>query len=167
VFINHSVVQYKRQQAYEMNWKIERENKKLTNEDIIDIFVTALEGGSNYWYEIPYIPMGVKDIKKSTGLATSEAIGKFILQGGSIDFYDVELIEYDKRQPEDDKLMPKILNADESFLGAVDMDSILEAITLTKNDYPDVWEHIMDEDFDAGDSDVFLQLCVMGDVVYG
>jgi hypothetical protein len=47
------------------------------------------------------------------------------------------------------------------------MDSILEAITIIKKDYPDVWENILDEQYDANDADIFLQLCVMGEVVYG
>jgi hypothetical protein len=43
----------------------------------------------------------------------------------------------------------------------------LEAITIIKKEYPEVWENILLEQADAGDADVFLQLCVMGDVVYG
>jgi hypothetical protein len=43
----------------------------------------------------------------------------------------------------------------------------LEAITIIKEKYPRIWENILLENADAGDADVFLQLCVMGEVVYG
>ena len=47
------------------------------------------------------------------------------------------------------------------------MDKILESIPIIKKDYPEIWERILLEEGDAGDADVFLQLCVMGEVVYG
>jgi hypothetical protein len=52
-------------------------------------------------------------------------------------------------------------------LGHIDMNRILEAITKIKSEYPEVWKNILLENADAGDADVFLQLCVMGEVVYG
>ena len=39
--------------------------------------------------------------------------------------------------------------------------------SVIKKDYPEIWENILLEQADAGDADVFLQLCVMGDIVYG
>jgi hypothetical protein len=47
------------------------------------------------------------------------------------------------------------------------MDKVLESIPIIKKDYPEIWERILLEQADAGDADVFLQLCVMGKVVYG
>ena len=146
-------------------------NRNLTKEDIIDLFVTALEGGSNYWYH-----MDLPDNIKSFGDSTSEAIGEYILKGGYIVFYDVE--EYDRvlwnkekgeyniqGDVEDEKSFNEDL--EETKLGYVDMDKILDTITIIKRDYPEVWENILLEQADAGDADVFLQLCVMGEVVYG
>jgi len=52
-------------------------------------------------------------------------------------------------------------------LGYVDMDKILDTIPVLKKNYPKIWENILLENADAGDADVFLQLCVMGDVVFG
>lgn len=146
-------------------------NRNLTKEDIIDLFVTALEGGSNYWYH-----MDLPEDIKSFGDSTSEAVGEYILQGGHIEFYDVE--EYDRvlrdkergdyniqGDVEDEKSFNEDL--EETKLGYVDMNKILEAITIIKKDYPEVWENILLEQADAGDADVFLQICVMGEVVYG
>jgi len=47
------------------------------------------------------------------------------------------------------------------------MDKILDTIPVLKKNYPKIWENILLENADAGDADVFLQLCVMGDVVFG
>ena len=47
------------------------------------------------------------------------------------------------------------------------MDKILDAISLIKKEYPNIWENILLEQSDAGDADVFLQLSVMGEVVFG
>lgn len=146
-------------------------NRKFTKEDIINLFVTSLEGGSNYWYY-----MELPDNINSYGDSTSEAVGNFILKGGTVPFYDVEMIsdiEYRKKKGEYN-IQGDIVNQieldkdyEEALLGYVDMDSILEGINIIKKDYPEVWENILLEQSDASDADVFLQLCVMGEVVFG
>jgi hypothetical protein len=144
------IFEYKRKKAYEdyEREKIERrKTKKITKQDIIDLFVTALEGGSNYWYYIPKIPAGVRQIKTETGMATSEAIGEYILRGGNIQINDAE--------------------DEEEVLGTVDMTSLLEAIDLLKSDYTHAYENIIDEEYDADDADIFFQIAVMGEVTFG
>jgi hypothetical protein len=146
-------------------------NRNLTKEDIINLFVTALEGGSNYWYY-----MDLPDNIKSYGQSISEAVGEYILQGGKVYFYDNELRseiirDYNRGEYtiEGDIIDQKRFNEDidETYLGFVTMDRILDAITIIKKEYPHVWENILLEQEDAGDADVFLQLCVMGEVVFG
>ena len=152
-------------------YKNEALNRNLTKEDIIDLFVTALEGGSNYWYY-----MDLPDNIKSYGQYISEAVGEYILQGGKIYFYDDELrseVMYNLRKGEykieGDIIDQKRFDEDieETYLGYVDMDKILDAISLIKKEYPNIWENILLEQSDAGDADVFLQLSVMGEVVFG
>jgi hypothetical protein len=153
--------------------KYEKEalNRTLTKNNIIDLFVTSLEGGSNYWYY-----MDLPDNIKTYGQSTSVAVGEYILQGGEIYFYDVEEYENVVRNKEkgeyniqgdliDQKSYKEDL--DDTYLGYVDMDKVLESIPIIKKDYPEIWERILLEQADAGDADVFLQLCVMGKVVYG
>lgn len=149
-YLQNIVFEYKRKKAYEdyEKEKIERrQTKKITKEDIINLFVTALEGGSNYWYYIPTMPNGVREIKAEMNLATSEAIGEYVLRGGSIQINDAE--------------------DQEEVLGDVDMDSLLDAIQKLKSDYPHVYENIIDEEYDAEDADVFFQLAVMGEITFG
>ena len=146
-------------------------NRKLTKEDIIDLFVTALEGGSNYWYY-----MDLPDNIKSYGQSISEAVGEYILQGNKVYFYDDELRSevirnFNKGEYtiQGDVIDQKRFDEDidETFLGYVDMDKILDSISVIKTEYPEIWENILLEQADAGDADVFLQLCVMGEIVFG
>lgn len=146
-------------------------NRKLTKEDIIDLFVTALEGGSNYWYY-----MDLPDNIKSYGQYISEAVGEYILQGNKVYFYDDELRSevirnFNKGEYtiQGDVIDQKRFDEDidETFLGYVDMDKILDSISVIKTEYPEIWENILLEQADAGDADVFLQLCVMGEIVFG
>lgn len=124
-------------------WKEKELQRELTKQDIIDLFVTALEGGSNYWYKMD-VP---QKARVASGEFLSEKVGNFILGGGKIYFYDAE--------------NPK------EILGFVDTDKVLDAISAIKKQYPNIWENILLGNADASDSDVFLQLCVMGEVVFG
>jgi hypothetical protein len=128
-------------------YRKEQLNRKLTQQDIIDLFITALEGGSNYWYLIRHLPDSVRYEIKNNNKSTADAVGEYVLSGGEVYFYDRE-----------DK---------DELLGKVDMNSILDAITEIKTKYPDVWERILTEEYDADDADVFLQICVMGEIVFG
>lgn len=140
---NNFLINKKYQQQLEFN----RKNKTFSKEDIEDLFVTALEGGSNYWYLIKNIPKEIRYQVKELKQPLAEAIANHVINGGYIQFFDVE-------------------NQDE-LLGTVDMDKLLDAISLLKKDYPDTWNNIIDENADANDADIFLQLAVMGDVVFG
>jgi hypothetical protein len=72
-----------------------RESRTFGKEDIINLFVDALEGGSNYWYHIKHLPKEIRYKAKEMGQPVSEAIGEYILNGGYVQFYDAEGDEYD------------------------------------------------------------------------
>lgn len=119
----------------------------LTKQRLIDVFVCALEGGSNNWYFIKNIPKEISEIKKSKNMAFSEAIGEYVLTGGQVEICDVE--------------------DEDEVLGYVNMDTILDAINLMKEKYPQNYTNIVNEEDDADDADIFFQLAVMGKVVFG
>ena len=149
-YLQSMIFDYKRKKAEEeyQAEKIERrKTKSITKEDIIDILVTALEGGSNYWYFIPNIPNGVREIKNEMGITTAEAIGQYVLKGGFVQINDAE--------------------DEEEVLGNIDMDGLLDAIQKIKSDYPNIYENIIDEEYDAEDADAFFQIAVMGDITFG
>jgi len=149
-YLQSMIFDYKRKKADEeyQAEKIERrKTKSITKEDIIDILVTALEGGSNYWYFIPTIPNGVREIKNEMGITTTEAIGQYVLKGGYVQINDAE--------------------DEEEVLGNIDMDGLLDAIQKIKTDYPNIYENIIDEEYDSEDADAFFQIAVMGDITFG
>ena len=117
---------------------------KLKNA-IEDLLVTALEGGSNYWYFLPL--ENIDEIKKCKGISTSEKIADFILNGGTVDVYDTE-------------------NEDEK-LGEINLTSIEKAFNIMHDNWSTMYGEILNGDCDGDSADVWFQLSTMGEVVFG
>lgn len=124
----------------------ERETKEITKENLYDLINTALEGGSNYWYHIKHLPKSLIYDIDVTNKPFSDAVTDYVFDGNTINFYDIETDE---------------------FLGSLTMDGILDAISILKNEYPQYYEDILDEHWDAETADTFLQLAVLGDITFG
>jgi hypothetical protein len=120
----------------------------------LDLLTTALEGGSNYWYKIR------TEIPKITEFKTPENLNdkgfqdcfanqmwEFAHNGNNIEIEDAE-------------------NEGEK-IGDFNVKNIARgnALLLTKS--KDVLSNIIAENWDAGDADVWFQLVVLGDIVYG
>jgi hypothetical protein len=121
--------------------------------DILEnIFVTALEGGSNYWYYLP--SKEVKKIReavpKSEEPALSMAMFMAIFDKG------VEVAIHDLENPEE-------------CLGTISLDSIMQTIKTSSEDenFSRFWESELNEDGDGESSDVIFQYLVMGEIVFG
>lgn len=110
---------------------------EIKDEDIIDALITALEGGSNYWYWIENIPKGLKDTLTSSNLI------EWILSNptNKVEITDIETDE---------------------VLGYLCKDNIKSGIELFISHGGD-----FDPAMDAGDADTLFQYIVMGEVVYG
>lgn len=120
---------------------------------LVDLIVTAIEGGSTDWYMLDDVDFPTSVDNK---LCFSEKIGHAIWDNPewSMPVYDVEYAgdDYsDLGEP----------------LGILSYASCQKAFDLLAKDYPDVLARIVSEDSDALDADVFFQLAVMGEVVYG
>jgi hypothetical protein len=137
------------------------ETKPLERTDLVNLFTTALEGGSNYWYYIKHLPKDVKYDMQHIGVHGSKAISKYLLGGGKVYFYDKDEIIGDDSDDGYEYMNEK------GYLGYVDIDKILDGINLLKNKYSEIHYRILNGQFDADDADVFLQLCVMGEVKFG
>lgn len=123
--------------------------KKLqffTPQMVEDLMVSALEGGSNYWYLID----DVDPIKKVTPEMKDEPLVcrliKAIELGTKVVILDIE---------------------DETKLGVLDKKSFAKAEILMIKKYPHHFADAMAENGDAITGDVFFQLAVMGELVYG
>lgn len=110
-----------------------------------NLITTAFEGGSNYWYMV-----SKSSVKKPKGFVRNENIHYEFLdkvyQGSSCKVYDVENDEY---------------------LGEINNRAISRGIRLMFEKYPQLMADAIAEEYDADSADLFLQMVVMGEVVYG
>ena len=108
----------------------------MENEIIIDLLITALEGGSNYWYIF----------LDARGNAES-IIDDVLINNKTFDVMDIE--------------------NDTDKLGELSIESIGSGISLFKKDYQEHYQDVINERWDAISADVFFQLCILGDIVFG
>lgn len=126
-------------------------NQSISREVLEDVFVTALEGGSNYWYYLP--EESIKAIReavpKSEDPYLSTAILKAILD------HDVKVLVNDAEQ-------------EDELIGIVSKSTIQARLQLL-SDSNNRWalESHVREDGDASSADVVFQYLAMGEVVYG
>lgn len=125
-----------------MKIKVEFE---ITDQMIEDQIVTALEGGSNYWYYLPDLSM-LPNKDKNVPVATR--IADAVLNHG------IEIPVYD--------------NEDETeLLGMLSKKSIKKGLEIMSKDYNSHFMDIIEETGDADTGDVFFQHAVMGEIVFG
>ena len=133
-----------------MKFNIQRE---VSRDVLENIFVTALEGGSNYWYYINN-ENGRKvreAVSREEEPSFSMAFAKAILDKRiSIEIHDIEDMENDEP------------------IGVINEQTIMEGLQKMV-DVGDGWA-LFDEIAEQGDaesSDVCFQYMVLGEVVYG
>lgn len=113
---------------------------------INDVLITALEGGSNYWYFINEHEAETPENFKRDPEMHYEFLDK-VYQGGSLPVYDAE---------------------DNSELhGTLTIESIQKGLNILAKDHETNMYNISTEDYDAHDADVFFQLCVLGEITFG
>lgn len=117
-----------------------------------DVFVTSLEGGSNYWYVIKSeaVKMVRKAVPKEKTECLSQAIFEAVLDHGvMVDVHDLE-------EPDD-------------LLGTLSKSAIESRLKDLAQSEAYRWalREVLSENGDASSSDVVFQYLVMGDVVFG
>jgi hypothetical protein len=126
--------------------------REVSRETLENIFITALEGGSNYWYYIT--DKTVKKIRKavpnSVDSCLSTAIFKAVFDLG----IDVEI--NDAENPDD-------------VLGTLSLKTLGNRLHSLAEDRSYRYALIdeLEENGDANSSDVIFQYLVMGEVVFG
>jgi hypothetical protein len=125
--------------------------KVIDNQKLEDIFVTALEGGSNYWYWIKdrEIDKVRRAVPKEECPEISVAIFKAIME------HDVEVYVHDIETQE-------ILG----YIRKSDMPYRLERLANDEKSNWALWNELTDNG-DAISSDIIFQYLVMTEVVYG
>lgn len=133
----------------EMRIKIEKE---IPRQVLEDIFVTAIEGGSNYWYFLS--DEAVAKIRKAVSVESepylSIAISKAILDFG----VDVPINDAE--------------NEDE-VLGTISKTTMQDRLQLLSDDahYKYALESELNEEGDADSSDIVFQYLSFGEVIFG
>lgn len=121
----------------------------ISDQLISDLICTACEGGSNYWYVITgYQEPETLDFRCDTFKDDKphRIYDWPLCTGGGVVFEDSEG-EYTNL----------VLNRE----------SIEKGLALMNQKYPKRFGSILDEEYDAEDADVFLQLCLFGEVIFG
>lgn len=117
----------------------------ISREFLENIFVTAVEGGSSYWAEIPENEIEVVYANSTKGKAFSERLLEAVYDNGiDINIYDVE-------NPDD-------------ILGTLSRSTMQQR--LDECPYWAIRQEI-EEQGDAESSDVVFQCLTMGEVIFG
>ena len=124
--------------------------QKISQEVLEDIFVTALEGGSNYWYFLceEAVKLIRNAVPKSEDPHLSTSILKAILKGVNVPINDAD--------NEDDVIGIISLNT---------MQERLQMLADSKNKTALI-RHI-EEEGDADSADTVFQYLAFGEIVYG
>jgi hypothetical protein len=124
---------------------------ELTREVLEDIFVTALEGGSNYWYLI-----GAEAIKKVRAVVPDRSIPFSQALFSAVYDHEVDVEIHDIEEEED-----------EGAVGTISMSTMNERLQKCATDDTS-WAILneINENGDATSSDVIFQYIALGEVVY-
>jgi|TARA_R110000782_G_scaffold221245_1_gene308442 hypothetical protein len=121
---------------------------ELTYETFENIIVTALEGGSNYWYMLG----DTKGIPKRDDMP-NEAPSQRIAYG----------LWHNK----DSELPIWDLEEEDELLGTLTYDSVREGMQIACDNYLEEINMMIGEDYDAWTADTLFQVLVMGEVTFG
>jgi hypothetical protein len=118
----------------------------VSRKSVAYLLCSALEGGSNYWYQIHrFIKPRAFDFRFDEG-EICKAYDYPLNDGGA-------LLIGDSEEPDDE---PKRL----------DLAAIERGLQVMAEVYPRHWQDFANENDDAITGDVFLQCCLFGEIVY-
>lgn len=119
----------------------------VTKTMLEDLIVTAIEGGSSYWYWLDRDEMDEKLPANGDPLAIRLANRLYDDEGFKLNVYDWE--------------------EQENVLGVITHKSCVDSFEILKDKYSHIFENIVLDNWDANDADCFFQVAVMGEIVFG
>ena len=143
-----------------MKFMVEAE---ITDDTVANLLCCAFEGGSGYWCRL-------MDSKAPSG----EYVKSYWPHGSDPDWVDPKYISYplssdgavicravddyeDETADEEGNYEPLVLNRS----------AIERGLSLMQKNHPRAFADIISENEDAETGDIFLQYCLLGEVVYG
>lgn len=123
---------------------------KIKTEDIVNLIVSALEGGSNYWYLIEkrIKPKKFDYLDKTRPSKGGNWYYEYPLNPGGA------LIISSQEEPEKGNFR-------------LDLKSIKKGLQIMAKKYPNHYKDILADNTDATTGDVLLQLALFGELIYG
>ena len=124
-------------------------NQKISRQVLEDIFVTALEGGSNYWYYLSEEAIKlIRDaVPKSEDPYLSTAILKAIEKGVEVPINDAE--------------------DEEEVIGIISLKTMQERLQkLSRSGNSDALMAHINEEGDADSADIVFQYLAFGEIVF-
>ena len=143
----------------------------ITHGEIESMLITALEGGSNYWYEF-----NAKDLKDARNWLLKEIEEGRLKRNESVHYtwMDAMFQGYSKPIPVYESEEVYDLENDGEFeevepIGYLSMETIKKGLEKASIEYPNRFRQFFPEydNGDAEDADVLFQLIFLNDVVYG
>ena len=124
--------------------------REMDYDSFEDMIVTALEGGSNYWYSL--------DLNNSIGFIKKYADDRRPM---TIRIADALY------NNEDSSVVVLDTEDEEETLGTLTYQSVRKTLENFPKDHQWALDNVLNGDCDANDADVVFQVLVMGEVVYG
>lgn len=135
--------------------------RDVKTEDVYDLLISALEGGSNYWYMIQDVVWPKPPYRFADKLWASERVkNPDYINQCEVPFNEGGALMIDDERANDPELKAPV---------KLDMARIEEGLKLFANsvEYSHHWRDFISDNTDAITADVFLQFCIFGKVVYG
>lgn len=144
---------------------------EITNDAIESMLVTALEGGSNYWYNF-----NRKDLNEAWLWLKKEIEEKRLTRNESVHYmwmdamfqgYPKPIPVYDIEEIEDMFVASDYENLE--AIGYLSMETIKKGLEKASDEYPNEFQQYFPQymNGDAEDADVLFQLICLGEIVYG
>jgi hypothetical protein len=124
----------------------------ITYDQFENVIVTALEGGSNYWYAIDVAEF--KDKLPLPREPMSVRIAK-----GIWDNPELEINVYDCEHYDEDA-------EDNTILGQISLNNFKKALAKLNEESSWALDELLDDNLDADSADVIFQYIVLGELTY-
>ena len=111
--------------------------------------VTAIEGGSNYWCEIP-----------------QESFNKELLESYKDENlpFSILLATFIWKERQTIAVCDAMSNEE---IGKINMKSVKKALEMICENHAEVFDNLLAEQYDADDADVFFQYATLGELTFG
>lgn len=144
---------------------------EITNDAIEAMLITAIEGGSNYWYNF-----NRKDLNEAWLWLKKEIEEKRLKRNESVHYmwmdamfqgYPKPIPVYDIEEIEDMFVASDYENLE--AIGFLSMETIKKGLEKASHEYPNEFQQYFPQymNGDAEDADVLFQLICLGEIVYG